>query len=73
VPKGTTIRQASPCGGGYGDPLKRQPELVRDDVVDGLVTVESAESLYGVIIEPISLEVDSEATANLRKQRGTPS
>ena len=31
-----------PAGGGYGDPLERDPEAVLDDVVDGLISRESA-------------------------------
>ncbi len=37
-------------GGGYGDPCARDPERVRQDVIDGYVTVESAEREYGVIV-----------------------
>jgi 5-oxoprolinase (ATP-hydrolysing) len=69
VPKGTTIRQASPCGGGYGDPIERQPELVREDVIDGLVSLASAERLYGVVIDPHSLKLDTTATESLRASR----
>jgi N-methylhydantoinase B len=34
-------------GGGWGDPRERDPALVRDDVLDGKVTPEKAEELYG--------------------------
>jgi len=34
-------------GGGWGDPRERDPEAVRDDVLDGKVTPEAAEELYG--------------------------
>ena len=37
-------------GGGYGDPLEREPERVLADVLDGYVSVEAAESEYGVVI-----------------------
>jgi N-methylhydantoinase B len=37
-------------GGGYGDPMQRSPELVLDDVVNGYVSLESAERDYGVCI-----------------------
>ncbi|MCY4443121.1 MAG: hydantoinase B/oxoprolinase family protein, partial [Deltaproteobacteria bacterium] len=36
-------------GGGYGDPLEREPDSVAEDVVDGLVSREAAESIYGVV------------------------
>ena len=36
-------------GGGYGDPLEREPDSVAQDVIDGLVSREAAESIYGVV------------------------
>ena len=36
-------------GGGFGDPLKRDVELVRRDVIDGYVTREGGEREYGVV------------------------
>lgn len=53
--------------GGWGDPLKREPEAVLDDVLDGLVSVESARNDYGVVIS--DGRVDLEAT---RKVRSNP-
>lgn len=53
-------------GGGYGDAKRRAVERVRDDVRDGLVSVERARELYGVVIDSATLEVDSAATAKLR-------
>jgi N-methylhydantoinase B len=35
-------------GGGYGDPLEREPELVRRDVELGFITSERARQVYGV-------------------------
>ena len=37
-------------GGGYGDPLERDPELIENDVADGYVSIESAKEDYGVVI-----------------------
>lgn len=53
-------------GGGYGDPLERDPEAVRLDVVRGLVSLEAASRDYGVVLDPGSLEIDQEATRRLR-------
>jgi len=39
-------------GGGYGDPLQRDPLAVVEDVADGYVTPAAAEELYGVRIHP---------------------
>ena len=38
-------------GGGYGDPLERDPEAVRHDVLEGWVSRERAEADYGVIFD----------------------
>jgi N-methylhydantoinase B len=52
-------------GGGFGDPLERDPQHVRRDVVDGYVTREGAERDYGVLLTDL-LEVDEEATRRAR-------
>jgi N-methylhydantoinase B len=44
-------------GGGFGNPLERDPERVRQDVLDGYVTLEGAERDYGVTLDPETLEV----------------
>jgi N-methylhydantoinase B len=53
-------------GGGWGDPLKRDPELVRSDVRDGLVSREQAAEAYGVVLTD-SLEIDRTATEERRR------
>ena len=37
-------------GGGYGDPLERDPEAVRADVREGFVSAERAREGYGVVL-----------------------
>lgn len=64
-----TLRLRSAGGGGWGDPFDRDPNAVRDDVLDGLVTVESARNDYGVILDPFSANVDTEGTNDLRQRR----
>ena len=39
-------------GGGYGDPLDRDPQAVVVDVLDGYVTTGTAERTYGVVVRP---------------------
>lgn len=56
-------------GGGNGSPLDRDPELVRRDVRNDLVSVEAAEATYGVVLDPETLEIDDDATATTRQQR----
>ena len=57
-----------PNSGGYGDPLERDPELVRSDVLDGFTTAELAERDYGVVLGPDGGAVDAEETRRLREQ-----
>ena len=52
---------------GYGDPLDRDAERVRQDVLAGTTSKAFAESVYGVALTS-SLEIDSEKTASLRLQ-----
>jgi len=56
------------AGGGYGDPLERDPAAVLGDVLDGYVSIEGAREDYGVVITPGDLAVDQEMTEQLRKQ-----
>jgi N-methylhydantoinase B len=53
-------------GGGYGDPKRRPVEKVQDDVRYGLVSAEAARELYGVVVDPVTFEVDEAATRGLR-------
>jgi len=55
-------------GGGYGDPLDRDPEMVLKDVKDGEVTIEYAETAYGVVIDPKTLKIDVTETERIRKE-----
>ena len=54
-------------GGGFGDPLERDFELVEKDVVDGYVSLEGARKDYGVVIDPETMEVDKESSERLRE------
>ena len=56
-------------GGGYGDSFSRNPELVNQDLKNGLVSIEKARSIYGVVVDDGSLEVDIGNTRALRTQR----
>ncbi|WP_254864673.1 hydantoinase B/oxoprolinase family protein [Halovivax gelatinilyticus] len=53
-------------GGGYGDPLDRDPERVAADVRAGAVSADAAERTYGVVVT--DGEVDEAATAELREE-----
>ncbi len=54
-------------GGGYGDPLDRDPELVLLDVRRDFVTVEEARTVYGVVLDRKTGGVDLAATVRTRQ------
>jgi len=56
------------AGGGWGDPLDRDPRLVLEDVRAELVSPAQAREIYGVVMHGERLEVDAAATAALRAQ-----
>ncbi len=62
---GDTLRTVSPCGGGYGDPAKRDPAAVLNDVIDGVVSRATAVRDYKVVITDQNT-IDEEATHDLR-------
>lgn len=65
---GDRIRFIISGGGGYGDPFRRDPERVAEDVREGLVSPEAACTDYGVVLDPDTLCVDGPATAALRSR-----
>ena len=73
---GDLVRLHTAGGGGWGDPLEREVHLVEKDVRGGFVTLESARSEYGVVIDPTSLKADGPGTRafreDLRRTREQP-
>jgi N-methylhydantoinase B len=67
---GDVVTIDAPGGGGYGNPLERDPEIVASDVMEGYVGLESARTDYGVVINPETYEVDEKETKKLRGKRG---
>jgi len=68
VPARDAICLGLPGGGGFGDPLMRDPAAVRDDVLDGLITEEEARRDYGVAIVTGGM-IDEAETTRLRAAR----
>lgn len=54
-------------GGGYGNPLEREPERVARDVRNGFVSARRAASDYGVAVNATTFEVDTAGTEQLRR------
>jgi N-methylhydantoinase B len=61
------VRFITGMGGGYGDPKERAPEAVLGDVLDGYITPEIAERVYGVAITLDPPKVDDVKTRRLRE------
>src|SRR5919205_176355 len=73
VGEGDTFNRPSAGGGGFGDPLERDPQAVLDDVADGYVTVERAAKDYGVVVSEVDAELgeyelDEQATERERSR-----
>jgi N-methylhydantoinase B len=66
--RGDVYRHIMSGGGGFGDPLEREPERVLQDVIEEKVTPEHARSAYGVVIAlgPEGPGVDEATTAACR-------
>ena len=67
ISEGDSIDLCSGGGGGYGDPLTRDPGAVLEDVIDGYVSIVGALRDYGVVIrerdwEALDYELDLKAT-----------
>ena len=65
VPPRDAIQLQLPGGGGFGDPRTRDPQRVRDDVLDGLITADEARRDYGVSIDERGV-IDIAETERLR-------
>ena len=50
-------------------PAERDPESVREDVENELVSLKAANDVYKVVIDPATLRIDAKATQKLRAQR----
>ncbi len=64
--RGEKVVSITPGGGGYGDPLEREPEAVLTDVEDLRVTLETARDIYGVVIAGGA--IDANATTAQRSE-----
>jgi N-methylhydantoinase B len=69
IEEGDSVTVMTPGGGGFGDPLEREPELVAADVARGYYTVEQAAERYGVAVDAETHEVDGAETSRLRSER----
>jgi N-methylhydantoinase B len=66
--EGDELVVLTPGGGGYGDPLRRDPEKVLRDFLNGFVSAEAAERDYGVAIDGKTSKLDIVRTRRLRSR-----
>ncbi|OGA44616.1 MAG: hypothetical protein A3G25_09475 [Betaproteobacteria bacterium RIFCSPLOWO2_12_FULL_63_13] len=66
VKTGDMVEKFSSGGGGVGNAAERDPEMVREDVENELVSLQAAREVYKVVIDPATLRVDERATRALR-------
>ena len=66
VGEGTLYHHRMAGGGGWGDPLERDPEAVLSDVRNEYLSAERAKTDYGVIVDTKAWRVDGVATSRLR-------
>ncbi len=62
--RGDLVRYVTPGGGGWGDPLLRDPDAVVEDVANGWLSTQAASDDYGVIVT-----IDSSGTSYARYSR----
>lgn len=66
--RGDMVSLRSGGGGGWGDPLERDPELVRMDFKNEYITIETTRNIYGVVLDPKTLEIKWDETMKLREE-----
>jgi N-methylhydantoinase B len=74
ITRGTVFQHTHPGGGGWGDPLERDPAMVLRDVRNEYITADRAARDYGVVIDTATWTIDMAATqarqAGIRARRG---
>jgi N-methylhydantoinase B len=67
IKHGDIVIKESSGGGGVGHPEERDPEAVREDVLNEVVSLRAAREVYKVVLDPEDLKVNFDATEELRK------
>ena len=64
--QGDLVRHVQPGGGGFGDPLQRDPQRVARDVWNTKITADYAREHHRVVVDPATGVLDEASTAALR-------
>ncbi|GAB3561667.1 hydantoinase B/oxoprolinase family protein [Amycolatopsis endophytica] len=70
--RGDTVGIQASGGGGYGDPLDRDPEAVREDVLTGLLAPARATEDYGVVLDGTTVDAEATVRERARRRKATP-
>ena len=66
IPNGTILRQVAGGGGGYGEAYRRPAKRVVKDVRNGTLSPKRAKEDYGIVIDPVTLDMNQSETERLR-------
>jgi N-methylhydantoinase B len=76
IRQGDLVRHVQPGGGGHGDPLARDLDLIARDLADDKISRDYAEGRHGAIVDPATLAIDRAASeqrrAELRRHNNHP-
>ncbi len=61
------VSYQTPGGGGYGDPMSRDPHAVLEDVLDGKISSRRAAEVYGVVIDECTATLNEKETERVRR------
>ena len=65
---GDTLIAEVPGGGGWGNPLERDPDLVMEDIISEKISIDRAQEIYGVVLNTLTRQIDRDATTRLRQK-----
>jgi N-methylhydantoinase B len=68
IPPGTTLHQVAGGGGGYGEPALRPAEQVIREVRNGTLSLQKAQDEYGIVLDPMTMELKENETEQLRRK-----
>ncbi len=68
IKKNERLYHRQPGAGGHGNPFSRDPKAIAWDVRNDRVSAQPTREKYGVVVDPVSFEVDQQATQDLRNQ-----
>ncbi|MGI9382089.1 MAG: hydantoinase B/oxoprolinase family protein, partial [Methyloligellaceae bacterium] len=69
---GDVVIMRTSGGGGFGDPLERDPSLVLDDIVEGRISPDSARLIYGVVVSREAIDMKGTAFLRAKIERERP-